>query len=322
MTQLLRRNIMMMWMALLIGMMLNSCEEPFIPNESQAETQYVIEGYIEAGVGANPTYVMITKTFPFLSEIGAETISGLFVNGAEVSVNDGDKTVSLTELCLNDIPEEYRDQISAVLGFDSDSIQTDICIYVDIFDSLSREAGRSYQLDVYIDGHHISAVTTIPEFAGLSDFRWDDSPGIDQDSFAELNVTVNDPAGVQNFYRYLTATGKERTLVPPVFGSVVDDAVFDGKDFEIPLPRTYKRGSRGDDFDPDTYGLFERGDSVFIKWCNLDKAHFDFWNTRDNASSSGGPFSSYTRIISNIDGGIGIWGGYSVELYRLYCPEK
>ncbi|MBK7223573.1 MAG: DUF4249 family protein [Saprospiraceae bacterium] len=54
----------------------------------------------------------------------------------------------------------------------------------------------------------------------------------------------------------------------------------------------------------------------------LDKVHFDFWKTRDFAANSGGPFSSYTRIKTNINGGLGIWGGYSVQNYRLYCPPK
>ena len=29
-----------------------------------------------------------------------------------------------------------------------------------------------------------------------------------------------------------------------------------------------------------------------------------------------GPFASYTRLQSNIVGGLGIWGGYSVSYYK------
>ena len=53
-----------------------------------------------------------------------------------------------------------------------------------------------------------------------------------------------------------------------------------------------------------------------------DEAHFDFWNTRDFSANSAGPFSSYTRIKGNVDGALGIWGGYSVDSYRLFVPYE
>ena len=57
------------------------------------------------------------------------------------------------------------------------------------------------------------------------------------------------------------------------------------------------------------------GDSVLIKWTTIDEAHFDFWNTLEFSNANQGPFSSYTRLQSNINGGLGIWGGYSVSYY-------
>jgi hypothetical protein len=95
---------------------------------------------------------------------------------------------------------------------------------------------------------------------------------------------------------------------------VVEDLFFDGKMFEFQLlnPRTTRA-----DVDPDEFGLYFVGDTISIKWCTIDEAHFDFWNTLEFSSANQGPFSSYTRLESNIEGGLGIWGGYSVSYYTL-----
>ncbi|MEL6924369.1 MAG: DUF4249 family protein [Bacteroidota bacterium] len=50
---------------------------------------------------------------------------------------------------------------------------------------------------------------------------------------------------------------------------------------------------------------------------NIDAAHFDFWSTLEFNAVNQGPFSAYTRIASNVEGGLGIWGGYSVSFYTV-----
>jgi hypothetical protein len=294
-----------------------SCEEEYIPETSISEQEIVVEGYVEVGEGSNPTFVILTRSIPFISTINPDKFTELFVRNAEVSVFDGDKTVALTEICLSQIPEELKAQVYAVLGFNPDSSSVDICVYADLFGQITKDYGRKYDLKVIVEGKTITASTTVPAFTGLSNFMWVDPPGTPSDTLAQLNVTIDDPAGIKNYYRYLTATGDD-VLIPP-FGSVTDDAIFDGKKFEFPLQKAERRGG---DFDPESFGLFMRGDSVFVKWCSIDKAHFDFWNTRDFSANSGGPFSSYTRIATNIKGGLGIWGGYACNTYRLYAPPK
>jgi len=101
------------------------------------------------------------------------------------------------------------------------------------------------------------------------------------------------------------------------FGSVGDDALFDGQEFEFPLNRAF---SRGDSIDPNTAGLWMRGDTMAIKWCTIDEAHYNFWQTFDFNRNSGGPFSSYTRVTSNVDGALGVWGGYSVFQWGDVVP--
>ena len=168
-----------------------SCEEEYIPETSISEQEIVVEGYVEVGEGSNPTFVILTRSIPFISTM------------------------------------------YAVLGFNPDSSSVDICVYADLFGQITKDYGRKYDLKVMVEGKTITASTTVPAFTGLSNFKWVDPPGTPSDTLAQLNVTIDDPAGIKNYYRYLTATGDD-VLIPP-FGSVTDDAIFDGKKFEFPL---------------------------------------------------------------------------------------
>lgn len=302
---------------LFLSVFLGSCEENFIPDTSVSQQEIVVEGYIEYGEGANPTYVILTRSIPFISTIKADQFSTLFVKNAKVTVFDGTKSVNLQELCLDQIPAELKKEVYAVLGLNPDSTTSNICVYADIFNQVKREPGRKYDLTVVAEGKTLSASTTIPTYIPIYGFNWKEPPGKPRDTLAELNVKINDPKGIKNYYRYFTAT-QGGPLIPP-FGSVTDDAIFDGKEFEFPLQRAQRRGGG---FDPETFGLYMRGDSITVKWCNIDKAHFDFWNTRDFSASSGGPFAAYTRISTNINGGLGIWGGYAVGVYSMKVPPK
>ena len=124
-----------------------------------------------------------------------------------------------------------------------------------------------------------------------------------------------DPPGTTNYYRYFTGENDGPLIIP--FHSVTDDVFFDGQEFDFPLTKA----EDGEDFDFTTFGLFTRGDSITIKWMNLDREHFQFWSTLEFSRENQGPFSSYTRVKSNINGGLGIWGGISASYYGLWVPE-
>ena len=124
---------------------------------------------------------------------------------------------------------------------------------------------------------------------------------------------LDDPAGEANFYRYQVGINSSGYISP--IASVLDDRLIDGQRASFPLFRPEPRGTM--EFDFETFGLYRTGDTVSLKWISLDKAHFDFWNTLEFNSANQGPFSSYTLIDSNIEGGLGIWGGLSASYYEL-----
>ncbi len=297
---------------------IQSCSEPYVPNTFEEDQQFVVEGFVEAGNDAAPAYVIITKSIPFISEIDQSTFESLFIDTAEVFVYDGLMTTQLTKLCTQDpsLPDFIKEAIADFLGISIDDMSSNICVYVDIFDNVTREIGRTYDLSITIGDHEITGTTSIVRHNPLFDLIWEDPPGEPNDSLAQLMVSIADKEG-EDYYRYLTATGDRRLVAP--FQSTTNDIFFDGQDFEFPLN---KAEYPEDDIDFNTFGLYTRGDSVEIKWMNIDKAHFDFWNTRDFSSNNNGPFSSYTRITGNLNGALGIWGGYSSSTYKLYCPPK
>ncbi len=294
-----------------------ACEEPFVPEPVENAEQYVVEGYVEAGEGSNFSYVIITKTVPFFSEISPDQYASLFVDDATVTVNDGSNDVTFTKLCLSDIPDDLKDQAGELIGINPDSTDINVCIYVDIFDQLIREVGRTYSLEVTIENEEeiITAQTTIPEIIPLYDFVFRDTPGVPIEGLAQLWCKISDPLE-KNYYRYFTQADSTALISP--FNSVTNDGAWNGQEFEFPISKAEPAGA---DFDPNTFGMFTEGDTIIMKWCTIDSIHYDFWETFEYARNNQGPFSAYTRIKTNVDGAWGIFGGYGVSASELVVEK-
>ncbi len=298
---------------LLAALLAVSCEEIFIPDSADVPPQIVVEGYIEAGQRPSPPFVILTRSVPFFSQFSAEDIEGTFVRNASVKVSDGERTVELSELCLDELSEEEKRLASVLFGFNPDSLGFNFCVYIDLSFSLRGEEGKTYTLNVEAEGQQLHAVTTIPHHVGLDSLRFREPPGEASDSLAQLICYLQDPGGETNFYRYQVGINSNGYISP--IASVLDDRLIDGQQAIFPLFRPEPRGAQ--EFDFETFGLYAVGDTVAIKWITLDEAHFNFWNTLEYNSANQGPFSSYTLIDSNVEGGLGIWGGLSASYYEL-----
>jgi len=294
------------------------CEEEFNPPITAEVEQYVVEGYVEAGEGSNPTYVLITRSVPFFDELNADQFASLFVNNADVAVDDGDKVVQLNKFCLGDIPDgPLKDELAEQFGIDLTTVSEDVdlCVYLDLTDQLTREIGRTYDLTIRVDDDLLTASTTIPELVKLDSFEFEEIPGVAVDTLAHLFCRIADPEEV-NYYRYFTDddVGNLNTA----FSSITDDVQFNGQDFRFPLSQ-----ADNDEVSFEDYGFFNVGDTVTIKWCTIDEAHYNFWNTFEySLNGQGSPFTSYTRIADNVEGGFGIWGGYAIQVEELIVTKE
>ena len=304
---------------------LTACEEEFTLVSEVAEIQIVVEGHIEAVSEPEtplPAYVILTRTIPFRSVITAEEIAQLFVHDALVTVSDGDNTVELTEVCWEDIPDELKEVVVDLLPEGLDSIPVNVCLYLDSSFELIAEIGKSYDLVIEADGKRLTSSTTIPPHTLIDSLKFIPAPGDFGDEYFELRGYMSDPEEYADFYRYFTSTNG--SLLSAAFSSVVDDKFFNGQSFEFPLARTNDKFETNfenqEPPNPDNSrvsGLYNEGDEVIIKWLNIDAEHFSFWETLEFNIINQGPFGSYTRINSNIDGGVGIWGGQSASYYSI-----
>lgn len=296
----------------LTGLAMMSCETEFTPEQSEDADQIVVEGYIEAGENPNPIFVILTKSAPFFSEISIDELNDAFVHDAKVSVTGPDGAVQLTELCLNELTEEQQVLASEVLGIETDSLAIDFCVYLDLSFSMFGEEGESYALQIEAEEQLLEAVTTVPFHSPLEELHFGDVPGVPNDTLRELRVFLDDRPDEANFYRYFTQINEGPLIAP--FTSVFDDLFFDGDFFEFPLPKAELPET---EFNFESYGYFEVGDTARIKFCSIDQAHYEFWSTLEFNKANQGPFSSITRVATNIEGGLGIWGAYHVSYHDL-----
>jgi hypothetical protein len=294
------------------ALFLSSCEEEYIPVSSGDGPQYVVEGYLEAGDNPTPPYLILTTSFDFYGAFGPDEFNDSFVHDADVRVSDGSLEVTFQEICFFDLDSTVREQLAEQFGLNPDSLTINFCVYIDVLNQLQPQSGKTYDLMIAVEGDTITSTTHIPTPVPLDSLMFEPPPGDPNDTLAQLTCYISDPAGEKNFYRYFV--GANGGPLETGFSSVEEDLFFDGKSFGFQL---FNPETESGDVEPEEFGLYFVGDTITVKWCTIDEPNFDFWNTLEFAKSNQGPFSNYTRIQSNIIGGLGVWGGYNVNYYTL-----
>lgn len=279
-----------------------SCERPIDFTPETQEPKLVVEGIIEGG--KHPT-VYLTRSLDFFSKISSEELTGSFVRNAEVTISNGAST---------EILKEYQIRVSG-----------DTLLYYYSVDTTNGrvgmlgEPGASYHLNIQVDGKEYEANTTVPLPVKTLDslyYRLADIAG--DTGRVVLYGRFNDPPGYGNYIRYFTNVNGGLYL--PGLNSVFDDQIVDGTKYNIQIEQGIDRNT---DIDFENYSYFNKGDIISVKFCNIDKAVFDFWRTMEYSYASiGNPFSSPTKVIGNIsNGALGYFGGYAVQYAGIIIPE-
>jgi hypothetical protein len=301
----------------LLGLMNWGCEKEFIPDTVELEEMLVVEGYIEAGDRPTPPLVILTRSVPFFQELNAGELNSLFVHDAEIWVESEGQKVGLQEICLSELSPDQRELLQQLTGLEIANNQLNVCLYTDLSFRMTGKIGGTYRLQINSGIHALTATTTIPDSVGLSNLRFDQPPGEPSDTLRRLLCRINDPGDIQNYYRYFTGINNQGLVSPS--NSTIEDDFFDGRSFEFPLPKAEPPNA---DFDPETFGLYRLGDTVVVKWANIDQVQYDFWSSLESAVSNQGPFSTYTRVNSNVSGGLGVWGGLSARYYTIVVADN
>jgi len=273
-----------LFIPIIIGI-LNSCEKNITIDIPQAEEKIVVEGKIDLNDYA---IVFLTKNLPYFGTIDSAMIYGLLIQDATIIVSDGAITDTLVKIIdLQSFPPIY---------FKGTKIK--------------GEVGKTYYLTVQVQNKILTSQTTIPAPVPLDSTWFKTEPN--QDSLGYLWSSFTDPPVSGNYYRlFAKRLGKDKKYIP-IFGSVYDDKFFNGQSFEFSMMRGIE--SMTDAVEDKELGFFKIGDTIAIKACSIDKAHYDFWRTAEGEMFSGSnPFATPTQIVSNINGGgLGVWGGYGV----------
>jgi hypothetical protein len=300
---------------IIVLMSMIACEKELTPTLTSDADAIVVEGYIEAGTGKDisrvlPPYVILTRAVPFQKEFRTNNI---FVNGADITLSDGTDSVKLSEFCWQSLDSVTKRRASVLFGINADSVQSNfnLCLYVDLTQKIKGQVGKTYRLNIKKDNKTITAITTIPKYIPIDSTYFIKPPGINQnDTMAQLRAYIQDIPNELNYYRYLVRVNGSTYKAGRQ--SVYTDELIDGQYFLFNLFNK----------EEESRGLFRRGDTLSIKWSNIDGEQYQFWRTLEFNANNQGPFSSYTRVKSNIQGGMGIWGGAIVSYLDTIVPKK
>lgn len=295
-----------------LAMVLGSCEENVEVDLPEKEESLVIESHIENGL---PPYAILTKDQPYFKEISEESLNDLFVKNVDTCwITNFEDTMAMQKVNPRSLPPEIREVFIEVFRVSESDFREnlELVVYLPDFtsdDFFTGEVGGRYKLYVKTPDHEASATTTITRQARLDSSYYEIEGS--NDDYAQVFIEVDDPKGEPYFYRYLTKRNDE-PFYAPAAGSVASDNAVDGTTFKFPINRGYPRA--GAEPSGETFGLFELRDTVIVKFCALDEEHYNYWSTLEqDLRNRGNPFGSPTIIQSNVDGGLGIFGGYSCD---------
>lgn len=283
------------------SLILCSCEKTVTFKLDNAAPKLVVEGTIENG---QPPVIYLSQSLDYFSQINPGILAGSFVHNADVFVSNGTITHKLKEYSVP-LMGGY-----SVYYFSIDSS--------DLSTAFTGELSTGYSLRVIWEGKEYAADTRIPAITRRIDsVYWKPAPAGNPDGKVAFIVKATDTPGFGDYVRYFTKQNSDPFY--PGLNSVYDDQVIDGSTYEVQVERGVLRTGNL----PDAYSFFDRGDTVTLKLCNIDKATYDFWRTMEYTYATvGNPFGTPTKVTSNIrGGGLGYFGGYATQYRTIIIPR-
>ncbi len=125
------------------------------------------------------------------------------------------------------------------------------------------------------------------------------------DSTGEYSLTIRWPDEVnrKNYYRF--TLHRDTLTNGPDIDFLLDDRVGDGEDFVI-----------------STFFFIDPGDSVVCSVYHIEESYWRYLiTTEDAANSNGNPFAQPGNIISNVEGGLGVFTGLTYTRRDYVVPE-
>ncbi|MFT3933390.1 MAG: DUF4249 domain-containing protein [Chitinophagaceae bacterium] len=278
-----------------------SCEKAINFKLDQTQPSLVVEATIENN---QPPTVILSSSFDYFSAISADLLASSFVHNAVITISNGVKTHQL---------KEYSYNTAANLKIYYYSIDS-----ANLATAFLGSFNTAYSLTINANGKTYTATTTIPFVAKRVDsLWWKKAPDNPDSNKVVLVGSFTDPVGYGNYIRYFTKVNRDPYY--PGLQSVFDDQITDGKTYTLNIERGVDRNVK---LDRENYSYFEKGDTITLKFANIDKATYDFWRTMEYSYQSiGNPFSSPTKVLGNVNGALGYFGGYAAQYTSIIVPK-
>jgi Domain of unknown function (DUF4249) len=281
--------------------LLSSCEKSISFKLDNTVPAMVVEASIENG---QAPVVILSSSYDYFSSISPAILANSFVHNAVITVSNGSKTQQLREYFFN--------------------TSANLKVYYYTIDSANPAnafpgtLNTSYALNIQVNGKTYTASTTIPPLAKVVDSMWwKKAPDNPDTNKVVLVARFADPPGFGNYIRYYTKVNSDPFF--PGLNSVFDDQIIDGKTYSADVERGV---NRNDKIDQENYSFFNRGDTITLKFANIDRGCYDFWRTMEYSYGSiGNPFASPTKVMGNISGGLGYFGGYASQYKTIIVPK-
>ena len=264
-----------------------------IPN---AKRIIVVNGHIEPNGYA---YVSLTwdKAFFESLDTGTTALLKYIITDAQVIVSDGIQT----------------DTLKPGLFYDNNTP------YTYLGQTIKGQPGKHYTLTINYKGYKLQATTTMPALTPLDsvytkpkEFIKD---SLDKD-LRELWVKYNDPDTPGNSVRVFQRRNSQDFYLSNIYDAFNDDLI-NGQPISFMLNRPEDLSTRSDTTERarrrERY--YSVGDTIYGKWCTIDKDAYNFYTTLQNSEgNTGNPFASPVIITTNIKSlsgsvgkGTGVW---------------
>lgn len=286
--------------------LLLSCERTIDLSIHNQKPKLVVDANIENNMAP---LVVLSTSLNYFSTISPQELSASFVHNATITVSDGSKSVQLVEY-------DYTDST----GFHFYYYTID---YTNAAQILIGDFNTSYNLNIRLrDSSVYTSTTSIPPLQKTCDsLWWIPAPNNPDTSRCVLYGLFHDPPGLGDYVRYFTRVNSEPYY--PGYTSAFDDQVVDGTTYTFQIPRGFNKSDTSKVSGNEDFGFFHRGDTATFKFCDIDKATYDFWRTWEFAfQSNGNPFSSPIKVISNISNdALGAFCGYAAQYSTIIIPK-
>lgn len=274
-----------------------SCEKNIDFDLIQTDPVLVVDAEVENNIA--PT-VVLTRSLSYFSQISPDILASSFVHNADVFISNGTVTNKMKEQAYPLFPG-----LTAYV-YTIDSTNT-----ANIF---AGTLNTRYNLRIVSEGKEYNSTILLPALIADLDSIWTKPAPQNPDTNKRvLFIRGSDPVGRGNYLRYFTKVNSEPFF--PGYNSVFDDQIIDGTTFEVQLQKGVDRNNlpKADS------NFYNKGDTITLKFCNIEKPVYTFWSTWEFAYQSiGNPFAQPNKVVGNVsNGALGAFCGYAARYYTI-----